>query len=143
MGRLARIAATLKQKYREEKAGLQGVGLSKARMVKNAVDIPEIRGYLTKGGPAKPIEGANVRMMNKQPMTFFTDGSLRNSYGARPELSGRQLVKLRKRLRRARKERLVPKEKAFKITRVVEPDCDCHVGEANIANHRADCPHAK
>ncbi len=122
MGRLARIAATLKQKYREEKANLQGVGLSKARMVKNAKDIPEISGYLAKG-PAKPIDGANVRMMNQQPMTFFTDGSLRNGYGARPDLSGRQLRKLRKKIRRNRKavaQVQGKKAKAFTITKVEE-----------------------
>lgn len=141
MGRMARIAATLKQKYREEKAALQGVGLSRARMVKNAKDINEIRESLVPG-PPKPIAGANVRMLNQQPMTFFSDGSLRNSYGTKPDISGRQLVKLRKRIRRERKARLVPKEKKFKITKVIEPDCGCHIGEANIANHRADCPHA-
>lgn len=106
MGRMARIAATLKQKYREEKAKLQGVGISRARMVKNAVDIPEIQGYLKVGHettPAQPIPGANVRMFDKQPMTFFTDGSLRSSYGPKPDMSGRQLRKLRKKVRRARK----------------------------------------
>lgn len=130
MGRLARIAATLKQKYREEKAHLKGEGISQARMIKNAKDIPQISTELqTVAGPAKPISGANVRMHNGQPMTFFSDGSLRNGYGAKPAITGRQFRKLRKQVRRDRKEALKPPTK-----------CSCHVGEANIAYHAPVCP---
>lgn len=104
MGRMARIAATLKQTYREEKAALQKVGLSRARLLKNATDIPEFAASLEHGNrPARPIPGANVRMASGQPMTFFTDGSLRNGYGPKPAMSGRQLRMLRKKLRAARK----------------------------------------
>lgn len=104
MGRLARIASTLKQKYREEKAHLKGEGISHARMVKQAKDIPEIAEKLAVGsGPAQAIKGANITMKDGQPMAFFSDGSLRNLYGAKPEISGRQFRKLRKRVRADRK----------------------------------------
>lgn len=104
MGRLARIAATLKQKYREEKAELQGVALSRARMIKNAKDIPEIAAAIKDHvGPPQPIKGANIRMAGDKPMTFFTDGSLRSSFGPKPEVSGRQFRKRVKMLRRARR----------------------------------------
>lgn len=133
MGRLARLASTLKQKYREEKAHLKGEGISKARMIKNAKDIPDIADQVKdRTGPARPIDGANVRMMDRTPMTFFTDGSLRSSFGAKPDVSGRQRRKLRKRLRVEMKAR-TPKGTGRK-------KCHCHVGEANIAYHAVDCP---
>jgi hypothetical protein len=99
---LSRIISTLKQKYQEEKAALQGVALSRARMVKQAQDIPEISQALKPGVP-KPIKGAHINMAGNKPMTFFTDGSIRSAFGPKPDISGRQFRKQVKALRRARK----------------------------------------
>jgi hypothetical protein len=109
MGRMARIASTLTQKYHEEKARLKGEGISKARMVKQAKYIPEIATALTVNGPAKPIPGANVKMHDGDPLTFFTDGSLRSSFGAWPDVSPRQRRKAIKRARAGRRCRRMAK----------------------------------
>lgn len=92
------IAKLLKENYEKEKARLSGEARSEARMILNAKDIPQISGKLEGTGPAKPIPGVGIRMLDGKPMIFHTDGSLRHAMG-------RRLMKAeRKALKKARRE---------------------------------------
>ena len=104
--KIAGAIKTLPRKYEEEKAKLEGRGLSRARRMMGAKEIKEVASQLlNEPHIPRPIPGANLRMHDGTRLTFFTDGSLRNSYGPKPKhLSGRQRVKVRKQLRRLRKQ---------------------------------------
>jgi hypothetical protein len=94
----------ISQAYQEEKARLTGRAHSKARLLLPALYIPEVSKYLRRGAP-QPVPGANIICLDGTRLTFFTDGSLRNSYGRKPAISGRQRRILRKRMRRLLKAR--------------------------------------
>lgn len=104
------------ENYKRVKAELTGKGKSFARLVKAARDIPGMLQERPKGQKkyhprtpyttmknlhrvpvARGIAGAFVRMLDKKPMQFFTDGSLRHVLpGMKP---GKALRKALKRLR--------------------------------------------
>lgn len=73
------VLSEFKKHYRDAKGEITGKAVSRARMVKNAIDIPGMLSDNTPAkGPAHPIAGAYVRMHDKKPMQFHTDGSLRH-----------------------------------------------------------------
>jgi len=109
------VISQFKQHYRRVKADEEGVARSFARLIKAARDIPGMlqeRPKVPKYRPRTPytsiknrhrvpvavgIAGAFVRMLDKKPMVFFTDGSLRHVMPAvKP---GKSLRKALKRLR--------------------------------------------
>lgn len=92
MGRLTGIGRELRENYDREKARIKGEARSQARMVKAAKDIEGIAESLT-SGPAKPIQGAGVRMKDGKPMVFHTDGSLRHAHGRAIGKAARKLLK--------------------------------------------------
>jgi len=85
----------LKENYLRARAELKGEARSQARMIKNAVDVPQIASDLRPGKP-EGIAGAFVRMKDGATMQFHTDGSLRHAFG-------KALTKAAK--KRAKKER--------------------------------------
>ncbi len=81
----------LADNYRKAKAEIAGQAVSKARLVFNGLHVPGLD--IVKGkGPrvARPIAGAFVRMMDGDPMQYFTDGSLRHALG-KPNKKQRRL----------------------------------------------------
>lgn len=92
------MIGTLRRKYQEAKAELTGQAISKARLIKRLVDIDQGR---LKDGPAQPT-GVVLKMLDGQPMMYYSDGSLRRVLGKkRPHgVSARQMrraVKARRR----------------------------------------------
>jgi hypothetical protein len=91
------IAAELKKNFREEKARLEGKAISRARMIRQAKDIPGLAEKLTPGEGVPRSTGTGVRMMDGKTMVFYTDGSVRH-------VLGKRLIKAeRKALKRARR----------------------------------------
>jgi hypothetical protein len=91
------VVKQFKEHYKRAKAEGQGVGKSFARLIKAARDIPGMLQERPKGQKkyrprtpyttlknqhrvpvAQGIAGAFVRMLDKRPYQFFTDGSLRH-----------------------------------------------------------------
>lgn len=91
------VVKQFKENLKRTRAEMAGVGKSFARLVKAARDIPGMLQERPKGQkkyrPSTPyttfknqhrvpvargIVGAFVRMLDKKPMQFFTDGSLRH-----------------------------------------------------------------
>jgi hypothetical protein len=97
------VIGLLKENIAREKAHLQGKGYSEARMIKNAIDIPEIAKHLNGANGAAPraIAGAVVRMKDGKPMVFHTDGSLRHAVGRKTTKAARKELK---RARRAKQK---------------------------------------
>ena len=91
------IAAELKRNFLEEKARLEGKGISRARMIKQAKDIPGIADKLTPWEGAPRSLGQGVRMQDEKTMVFYSDGSIRH-------VLGKRLIKAeRKALKKARR----------------------------------------
>lgn len=110
------VVQTFRKHFQRAKAEGRGEGKSFARLIKAARDIPGMLQERPKGQQkyfprtpytsmknahrvpvAKGIAGAYVRMLDKKPMQFFTDGSLRHVLpGMKP---GKALRKALKRLR--------------------------------------------
>lgn len=104
--RIPEAVDTFKEKLAEVKAELKGEARSRARMVKQAKDVPELAERLNgaKGvayvGAPRPIAGATIRMVDGKRMTFFNDGSLRHAHGVKPGKAARKALKRMRRRER-------------------------------------------
>jgi hypothetical protein len=87
----------LRDNYRKAKAQIDGKAMSAARLVYNGLHVPGLD-IVTGKGPrvARPIAGAFVRMMDGDPMQYFTDGSLRHALGKPDKKQRRLRIKARR-----------------------------------------------
>lgn len=90
---------------KEVQAEQKGEARSRARMIKQAHDIPELRKALDAhaDGAARPIQGAGVRMLDGTPMQFFSDGSLRHPFGRKVTKAARKKIKRMRHERQAQR----------------------------------------
>lgn len=96
IGRARQAWRVFRQQLRQVKAEQQGVGISRARILHQAKDIPEIKSQLAMvegPGGAQKIPGAMTRMLDGKPMAFYTDGSLRHAFGRKVGKAARKLQK--------------------------------------------------
>lgn len=111
MGRMARIVGEFREQLRRARAEMKGEGRSRAVLIKQAMDIPEIRDRIATAetvkvgdkdvtvyrmnrvGPPRPIRGALVRDVDGAPKIFFDDGSLRHATGHKPGKAARKAIK--------------------------------------------------
>jgi hypothetical protein len=123
-----KVAATFKENLKQVRAEQRGEGISKARLILQARDVPGIGAQMDNpvanrirvGGP-RPIANGYVLSLDKEAYQFHTDGSLRRVVGPKPNLSGRQLRKARKLVRRLQKEgKLTSRKPGAQITVVAD-----------------------
>lgn len=100
---IGRALGEFKNQFDKAKAELKGEARSHARLVKNAVDIPEVAKRLNghnsqvRAVRAPQPTGAAVRMLDGKPMMFFDDGSIRHALGKRVTKAARKALKRAKR----------------------------------------------
>jgi hypothetical protein len=118
------VVKQFRDHYKRAKAEGQGLGKSFARLVKAARDIPGMLQERPLGRKYRPrtpytslknrhrvpvatgILGAFVRMLDKSPMQFFTDGSLRHVLPAmKPGKALRKALKRQRQRQRAESAR--------------------------------------
>lgn len=89
----------LRDNYRIAKAEIAGQALSRARLVFNGHHVPGLN-MITGTGPrvAKPIAGSFIRMMDGDPMQYYTDGSLRHALGKPDKVQRRLRIKARRKM---------------------------------------------
>jgi hypothetical protein len=78
-----------RQHFREAKAELQGVAISKARLLPSQAPVADHT------GPPAPTN-VGVRMRDGAPMRYFTDGSIRHATGFKPGKAARKAAKRRR-----------------------------------------------
>jgi|SRR6185436_2572307 len=115
------VLDTLKHKYREAKAQLEGKAISKARLIKTltAIDFSQL---LSRRAPRRVGDrrltfkermqwlydhrprptSVGLRLMDGRPVVFFSDGSLRHAYGRAVAKAARKKLKRERRRRMAR-----------------------------------------
>jgi hypothetical protein len=119
---IRKAAKLFSQNLKEVRAEQRGEGISKARLILQAREIPGIaKDLVHRTTPPRPIANGYVLSMDREAYQFHTDGSLRRVVGRKPNLSGRQLRKARKLVRRLQKEgKLTSKRPETQITVVAD-----------------------
>lgn len=87
------VLGNFKRNFEIEKARLSGTARSRARMIKQAKDVPGLADRLVPGGGISRPTGDAVRMLDGKPMVFFTDGSLRHLVGKKTTKAARKALK--------------------------------------------------
>ena len=77
------VLSTLKRHFKEAKAELRGLAISRGRRVKPLSEINSgERDKLAGCGENRPAPTTvGVRMLDGKPMTFYNDGSIRHAFG--------------------------------------------------------------
>lgn len=87
-----KLLTELRKNYKEAKANLSGQAVSRARRIKPLAEIVGANFAAVKDGPVRPTS-AQVRMIDGEPMRYFTDGSLRHATGYKPGKAARKARK--------------------------------------------------
>lgn len=115
MIRPGKLIGVFKEKLAEVSAEQKGEARSQARLIKQAQAIPElcdtqeitVEGKTFSVQHLKHHQGAptptkvGIRLLNGNPMVFFTDGSLRHALGSKP---GKAVRKAMKKFRRQKNQ---------------------------------------